>query len=152
MSCLSDGRPEAGPRGQVAAARNPALLGLLKLPAGALAGEVSAALNKKNGYGSLPIHLALYDAATGPELVRAMLDAGGEAMLAVPGGHKRLPLHIAAWKSSSPAVVALLLTRGPAGASRAKDRWGGTPLYLAEEFNRDPGAAEIKALLRAAMQ
>ncbi len=52
----------------------------------------------------------------------------------------------------SPAVVALLLARGPAGALRAKDWAGRTPLYYAEEWNTGPGAAEIKALLRAAMQ
>jgi hypothetical protein len=134
------------------AARNPELLGLLRLPAGAAAGKVRAALNKEDEYGSLPIHDALCDAATGPELVRAMLDAGGEAMLAVPtSANKRLPLHYAAWHSPSPAVVGLLLARGPAGAVRAEARDGRTPLRYAE-FNEDPAAAEIIALLRAAMR
>ena len=128
------------------------LLGRLNLPAGAPEGEVRAALNKKNRLGDLPIHRALEDKPTGPELVRAMLDAGGEAMLGVPGCDNRLPLHCAAWKSRSPAVVALLLARGPAGASRAKNVNRHTPLYLAERYNTGPGAAEIKALLRAAMQ
>jgi ankyrin repeat protein len=132
---------------------HPKLLGLLGLPAGAPAGQVRAALNKKNGDGDLPIHRALFDAATGPELVRAMLDAGGEAMLGVPGGDsEQLPLHVAAWLSPSPAVVALLLARGPAGALRAKEGLGRTPLALAETGNRGPAAAEIKALLRATMQ
>jgi hypothetical protein len=36
------------------------------------------------------------DAATGPGLVHAMLDAGGEAILGVPGEYNMLPLHIAA--------------------------------------------------------
>ena len=160
MSCLSDGRPEAGPGGQVAAAvaaaRNPELLGRLKLPAGAPAGAVRAALNKKDGDGNLPIHRALWLEATGagPELVRAMLDAGGEAMLGVPGDYKRVPLHCAARSSPFPAVVALLLARGPAWATRAKSATGGggTPLAVAERFNTGPGAEEIKALLRAAMQ
>ena len=80
-----------------------------------------------------------------------MIDAGGEAMLAVPGNGKSLPLHVAAWHSPSPAVVALLLARGPAGALRAEDEYGHTPLYLAERGNDGPGAAEIKALIRAAM-
>ena len=102
--------------------------------------------------GNLPIHDALCDEATGPELVRAMLDAGGEAMLGVPGYHKSLPLHWAAQYSRSPAVVEILLARGPAGAPRAEDKYGWTPLYRAEQFNKGPGAAEIKALLRAAMQ
>ena len=134
------------------AARNPELLGRLKLPAGAPAGEVHAALNKRDGYGDLPIHHALGNEATGPELVRAMLDTGGEAMLAVPGLRKVLPLHRAADNSPFPAVVALLLARGPAGSARAKDAYGRTPLAFAELYNRGPAAAEIKALLRAAMQ
>jgi hypothetical protein len=133
------------------AAPTPALLARLKLPAGAPVGKVRAALNKKDGYGNLPIHCALCDAATGPELVRAMLDAGGEAMLAVPGQNKRLPLHFAASNSPSPAVVEILLTRGPAGALRAENGDGSTPLDYAW-YNRGPAAAEIKALLRAAMQ
>jgi hypothetical protein len=134
------------------AAPTPALLGRLKLPAGAPAGKVRAALNKKYGNGNLPIHHALRDAATGPELVRAMLDAGGEAMLAVPGLNGLLPLHWAACLSRSAAVVALLLARGPAGALRAEIASGHTPLALAEAGNDGPAAAEIAALLRAAMQ
>jgi hypothetical protein len=105
---------------------------LLKLPAGAPAGKVHAALNKKDGNGVLPIHLALRDEATGPELIRAMLDAGGEAMLGVPGYNKSLPLHLAAAYSRSPALVALLLARGPPGASRAEAGRGLTPLAHAE--------------------
>ena len=149
-----------GPGGQVAAAaaaaaRNPALLGRLELPAGTPVGNVHAALNKQNRFGDLPIHLALRDAATGPELVRAMLDAGGEAMLAVPGYDKALPLHVAAYFSRSPAVVALLLARGPAAALRAKDENGRTPLALARwrvAYNGGGAAVEIRALLRAAMR
>jgi hypothetical protein len=141
------------------AVRNPELLGLLGLPAGAPAGAVRAALNKPgeipalgdlpNGNlpnGDLPIHNALLDKATGPELVGAMLEAGGEAMLAVPGYAERLPLHWAAHNSSSPAVVALLLARGPAGAAWAQDWNGWTPLDRAQG-NKGPGAEEIKALL-----
>ena len=81
-----------------------------------------------------------------------MLDAGGDAMLAVPNNYKMLPLHRAAMHSQSPAVVALLLARGPAGSARAETRSGFTPLRSAEEYNRGPGAEEIVALLRAAMQ
>jgi hypothetical protein len=81
-----------------------------------------------------------------------MLDAGGEAMLGVPGYGKWLPLHWAASNSWSPAVVALLLARGPAGSARAEDVVGRTPLAIAEAFNKGPAAEEIKALLRAAMQ
>jgi hypothetical protein len=62
-----------------------------------------------------------------------------------------LPLHRAAVFSSSPAVVALLLARGPAGSWRAEDTHGDTPLARAV-YNDGPAAAEIKALLRAAMQ
>jgi hypothetical protein len=134
------------------AVRNPELLALLKLPAGAAPEKVRAALNKKDGDGDVPIHDALRDPATGPELVRAMLDAGGEAMLGVPDRYKCLPLHWAARNSRFPAVVALLLARGPAGALRAETEGGNTPLAFAEKFNRGPGVAEIKALLRAAMQ
>ena len=133
------------------AARNPALLRRLKLPAGAPPEKVRAALNKKNRKGDLPIHRALRQEATGPELIRAMLDAGGEAMLAVPGSGKWLPLHRAASHSRSPAVVEILLARGPPGAARAEDGQGRTPLWCAEEYNKGPAAAEIKALLRAAM-
>ena len=128
------------------------MLGLLELPAGAAPGAVRAALNKKNGDGDLPIHRALHDEATGLELVRAMLDAGGDAMLAVPGRYKLLPLHFAASNSAFPAVVALLLGRGPAGSVRAKTASGRIPLAFAEEGNMGPGAAEIKALLQATMR
>ena len=119
------------------AVRNPALLALLGLPAGAAAEAVRAALNKPNRDGNLPIHRALRDEATGPELVRAMLDAGGEAMLGVPGIANRLPLHYAAEFSSSPAVVALLLARGPAGALRAK--MGVHPARLGRGGQQGPG-------------
>jgi hypothetical protein len=130
------------------------LLGLLDLPAGAPAGEVRTALKKKDGDGNLLIHRALIDEATGPELVRAMLDVGGEAMLGVPTGYENwLPLHRAASNSPSPAVVALLLARGPAGSARAKSGSARPPLDYAERSNRRAaGAEEIKALLRAAMQ
>ena len=134
------------------AVRNPELLARLELAAGAAPGAVRAALNKKNGDGDLPIHDALGDEATGPELIRAMLDVGGEAMLGVPGCYKYLPLHLAASASRSPAVVALLLARGPPGAARAEDDDEETPLHYAEEYNMGPAAAEIEALLRAAMQ
>ena len=103
------------------AARNPELLRLCGLSAGVAVGKVRAALNKSNGDGDLPIHIALGDTATGRELVRTMLDAGGEAMLGVPGYYKRLPLHRAAFNSQSPAAVALLLVRGPAETVWAQD-------------------------------
>jgi ankyrin repeat protein len=128
------------------------LLSRFKLPAGAPVGEVHAALNTKDGNGDLPIHHAVRDTTTGPELVGAMLDAGGEAMLGVPNYSKRLPLHHAADRSWSPAVVALLLARGPAGAARAENGYGRTPLALAEKYTQGPAAEEIQALLRAAMQ
>jgi hypothetical protein len=139
------------------AARNPELLALLGLPAGTPVGAVRAALNEpdedEDWAGDLPIHIALYDEATGPELVRAMLDAGGDAMLGVPNTYSgHLPLHVAAWKSTRLAVVSLILARGPAGALRAKTQKGRTPLVVAEGFNGGPAAAEIVALLRAAMR
>jgi hypothetical protein len=112
---------------------------------------VRAALNKRNGIGELPIHVALRDAATGLERVRAMLDAGGEALCGGPGSSKFLPLHIAAMNSRSPAVVALLMARGPAGSARAASTGGGTPLLLAENFSTGSAAEEINALLCAAM-
>ena len=124
---------------------------MLGLPAYATPAAVRAALNKKDWAGALPIHNALRAAATGPELVRAMLDAGGEAMLGVPDdNYKYLPLHCAAQYSRSPAVVEILLARGPPGAARAKDSYGRTPLDLAG-LNESPAAEEIKALLRAAI-
>jgi ankyrin repeat protein len=113
---------------------------------------VRAALNKPDIDGDLPIHRALWDEATGPELVRAIVDAGGDAMLAVPDGSNGLPLHLAASYSASPAVVEILLARGPAGAARTKSATGHTPLYYAETINVGAGAAEIKALLSAAMR
>ena len=116
------------------------------------AGIVRAALNEPAANGDLPIHIALEDEAPGPELVRAMLEVGGDAMLAVTGQHKQLPLHWAAYHSPFPAVVALLLERGPAGALQAETASGKTPLLCAEVCNTSPGAAEIKALLRAAMR
>ena len=100
----------------------------------------------------MPINDALNDEATGLELVLAMLEAGGDAMLAVPGWNKILPLHLAACDSPFPAVVALLLARGPAGAARAKSGTGFTPLDYARTNNKGPAVEEIKALLRAAMQ
>ena len=81
-----------------------------------------------------------------------MLDAGGDAMLGVPGLGKKLPLHRAASYSWSPAVVALLLARGPADSALAEDASGLTPLWWAEQLNTGPGVAKIKALLRAAMR
>ena len=144
------------PNPQVAtpAAPSPQLLGLLQLPPGSPAPAVRAALNKPDGYAGWVRWMgtlrgeAEWDgyAAIGPELVRWTLDAGGDAMLAVPGSGKSLPLHLAARYSRSPAVVALLLARGPAGSVRAKNVAGNTPLRLAE-FNRGPGAGKIKALL-----
>jgi hypothetical protein len=143
--------------GQVAApaAPSPELLLLLGLPAGAPASAVRAALNKLDATADLPtadlpIHHTVCDPATGPELVHAMLDAGGEAMLGALGYGKTLPVHLAAFRSRSPAVVALLLARGPAGSARAEDEHGETPLVWAWQ-NTGPAAEEIKALLRAAM-
>jgi hypothetical protein len=133
------------------AAGNPELLTLLELPAGAPAEKVRAALNKKIGGGNLPIHHAMHSKANSPELVRVMLDAGGDAMLAVPNSGKVLPLHCAAC-NSFPAVVEILLAHGPAGSARAETVDGATPLRLAERHNTGPGAAEIKALLQAAMR
>ena len=150
------------PNPQVAApaAPSPELLGLLQLPPGSPAPAVRAALNKPDGYAGWVRWMgtlrgeAGWDgyAATGPELVRWTLDAGGDAMLGVPGRSKSLPIHWAAGYSQSPAVVALLLARGPAGSARAKTESGRTPLDLAEQYNEGPAAAEIKALLQAAMQ
>jgi hypothetical protein len=126
-------------------ARNPELLAWLsgiagpEFRAGVAPEKVRAALNKKGKDGDLPICDALIDSdvmEVGPELVRAMLDAGGEAMLAVPDDIKWLPLHCAAFFSRSPAVVALLLARGPAGAVRVQDEYGRTPLALAEAHHR----------------
>ena len=117
---------------------------------GAPAEKVRAALNQKDRSRDLPIHRALRDEAPGPELVHARLDAGGEAMLGVPSNNKLLPFHVAAQNSPFPAVVALLLARGPAGSARAEDEDGHTPLWFAQ-FNEGPGAAEIEALVQAAM-
>jgi hypothetical protein len=83
-------------------------------------------------------------------LVLAIVEAGGDAMLAVPGRANQLPLHRAAWKSPFPAVVMLFLARGPAGAALAEIGAGRTLLYLAQKLNDGPGAAEIRALLRVA--
>ena len=99
--------------------------------------------NKKDEYGGLPIHRALRAKAPGLELVCAMLDAGGEAMLRVPGGNKALPLHCAAYNSRFPAVVALLLARGLAQAARATTESGKTPLQCAEAFNKGPAASDV---------
>ena len=70
----------------------------LKIPraSGAASGVVRAVFNETDGDGDLPIHGAVHDAAIGPGLVHAMLDAGGEAILGVPGEYNMLPLHIAA--------------------------------------------------------
>jgi hypothetical protein len=146
-----DERLAAARRQWEAAVDRGELLGLLWLPAGAPPAAVRAALNKPNQGGDLPIHNALRAAAPGPELVRAMLDAGGDAMLGVPGWHKCLPLHYAACHSPFPAVVALLLARGPAAALLAKTEDGITPLACAAQGNTGPGAEEIVALLRAAI-
>jgi hypothetical protein len=136
------------------AARNPELLALLELAAGAPAEKVRAALNTKGQHDDLPIHRALRDKHAAPALVRAMLDASGEAMLGVPKTYKWLPLHYAAYRSRSAAVVEILLARGPARAARAKSRGVliRTPLVIAESHNTGMAVAEIAALLRAAMQ
>jgi hypothetical protein len=85
-----------------------------------------------------------------------MLDAGGDAMLGVAenSSSKALPLHYAAAclkNAGGPAVVELLLARGPPGSATSKDSSGNTPLVYAE-YNKSPVAEEIKALLRAAMR
>ena len=149
---------------------------------------VHAALNKKifdaggryrRHFGSLPIHIALdgsFDGTNhfdgtrrnalpgaGPELVRAILDAGGDAMLRIENrdglGDRKLPLHVAAEYSWSPAVIKLLLARGP-----TRPKYGPNIEYLGQaqrnemhrapdcaRHNKGPAAEEIKALLRAAM-
>jgi hypothetical protein len=63
----------------------------------------------------------------------------------VSGFGKFLSLHWAADNAAFSVVVALLLARGPTTA-------GFTPLVKAEACTMGPGAAEIKALLRAAMR
>jgi hypothetical protein len=54
--------------------------------------------------------------------VHAAVEAGGDAILlgvpaARPGQYKILPLHTAAMQSSYPAVVVILLARGPGGSA-----------------------------------
>ena len=102
----------------------------------------------------MPIHRLLGDGDPGPGLVRAMLDAGGDAMLGVTDNNKFLPLHLAAYglkNADGPAVVELLLARGPPW-SATSDACGCTPLFYAERSNKGPVAEEIAALLRAAMR
>ena len=132
------------------------VIAVLKLPAGATPGQVHAALNKTDQHGALPIHDLLDQGDPGLGLVRAMLAAGGDAMLAVAEDYsKELPLHCAAHRlknADGPAVVELLLARGPPGSATSENRDGRTPLAMAESFNTSPVAEEIKALLRAAMR
>ena len=131
------------------------VIAVLKLPAGATPGQVHAALNKTDRFGRLPIHLLLRDGDPGLGLVRAMLAAGGDAMLGVADNYKNLPLHCAAMKlknADGPAVVELLLARGPPGSAISEASGGRTPLALAEQINRSPAAEGIKALLCAAMR
>ena len=130
------------------------VIAVLKLPAGATPGEAHAALNKTGPGRQLPIHLLLLYGDPGLGLVRAMLDAGGDAMLGVGDDSKCLPLHYAAdlKNADGPAVVELLLVRGPPGSATSKDTSGCTPLVYAEKYNEGPVAAEIAALLRAAMR
>jgi hypothetical protein len=128
------------------------VLAVLKLPAGARPAEVHAALNKAGPGGYLPIHDLLISGDPGPGLVRAMLDAGGDAMLGVGDRWKALPLHYAAEclkSAGGPAVVELLLARGPPGSATSTDVAGSTPLACAK-YNNGPVAEEIAALLRAA--
>jgi hypothetical protein len=85
-----------------------------------------------------------------------MLDAGGDAMLGVGNDVKWLPLHFAAEflkSADGPAVVELLLARGPPGSATSKNNYGRTPLACAEQrldLSMSPVAEEIAALLRAA--
>ena len=109
------------------------LLGLVVLSAGAPAGRVRAAVNEPDRFGEPPIHPALRNEATGPELVRAMLEAGGEAMLGVPGRSKKLPLHYTVYSSWPLAVLELLLARGRAGLA-----WEGRPLSSSPIGSRRP--------------
>jgi hypothetical protein len=85
-----------------------------------------------------------------------MLDAGGDAMLGVADNYyKCLPLHYAAGylkNADSPAVVELLLARGPPGSATSTGFQGLTPLAMAEQYNKSPVVAKIAALLRAAMR
>ena len=103
------------------------VLAACKLPAGATPGEVHAALNKTNPHGQLPIHDLLNTDDPELGLVRAMLDAGGDATLEVANGAKDLPLHLAACylkNADGPAVVELLLARGPPGSATSKNTGG----------------------------
>lgn len=124
-----------------------AILGRI-LPEGTAAEDVEAAQNTPDDDGYLPIHNALWVDASLEE-VRAMLDAGRDAQLAVQDSAKSLPLHSAASMATEPSVVALVLARGPAGAARVRDgAYGETPLTRAEKRNKGPAKAEIVALLR----
>ena len=129
---------------------------LLKLPAGAKPGEVHAALNKPNEHGTLPIHFLLRDGDPGPGLVRAMLDAGGDAMLGVADDYRKyLPLHYAAWKlknAGGPAVVELLLARGPPGSATSEA--SGAVLVKCSRTLRDSHRVGLRhpALLRREVQ
>jgi ankyrin repeat protein len=80
-----------------------------------------------------------------------MLGAGGDAMLGVLGYNQHLPLHFAALKSTFPAVIELLLARGPAGSAPAEIKFGDTPLHYADT-RRHEAVEEIQVLLRAAVR
>jgi hypothetical protein len=67
------------------------------------------------------------------------------------GGMAMLPLHCTTYHSWSPAVVAMLLARGPGKAARAKTVRGHTPVDFADNWNKGPGMEDIKALLRDAL-
>jgi ankyrin repeat protein len=128
-----------------------AILRRVGLPEGTAAEEARVALNTPDEEGYLPIHKALWDDA-GLEEVRAMLDVGGDAQLAVPDSAKALPLHSAASMATEVSVVALLLARGPVGSARVQDgAYGETSLVRAEKWNEGPAKAEIVALLKAAL-
>ena len=45
----------------------------------------------------------------GEEMIRAMLEAGGEEQLQVPDTHGQLPIHLAAQKSSSSNLIRVCL-------------------------------------------
>jgi hypothetical protein len=168
-------RPDSGLRtdqivARSKAVRNPDLLALLGLEVGAAPKAVRIALGEQDGNGHLPIHHALLCKDPGVELVRAMLDAGGDTMLALSNNHKEQPLHYAAGNSTRAATVGLMLARadmpapagcitgasgqsmrrwiGADGLVRAKNKFGSTPLALAWEYNTGPEKAQIVALLQ----
>ncbi len=100
--------------------------------------ELMPLLEKKEDYGSTPLHLAAFFRSW--SMVKLLLEFGADVRSV--DDDLRTPLHIAT-KQNAPSIAALLLDYG--ADPWAVDRWGSLPAHYAAE----EGGAELLAAIHA---